>query len=326
VKGAILVSDTVEAHFGDALEAAAPGVARIVLAPESPRPDPASIEIVYFSGDCFPDRTRDFAIAALKAERLGWLHTFSAGVDNAFFQQLLQRGVRLTTSSGAQAVPIAHTVMLYLLALSRDLRGWDRDQSARRWEPRDVADLQDRTLGVVGLGPIGLEVARLGQAFRMNVIGMRRSPRGDEPCETWPLSQLRELFARCDAIVLALPLADETRGLVNADVLSAAKPGSWFVNIARGEIVDEAALVEALRDGPLAGAGLDVFATEPLPEESPLWSLPNVIVTPHSSGTNRGNHERATEIFLDNLARYVREEPMRNEVFSKPPGAREPTA
>jgi D-2-hydroxyacid dehydrogenase (NADP+) len=316
LKGAILVSDGVEERFGDALEAAAPGVERIVVRPGDDRPDPDSIEVVYFSGDCFPDRTRELAIPALKAERLRWCHTFSAGVDNGFFQVLLQRGVRLTTSTGAQAVPIAQTVMLYLLALSRDLRGWDRDQAERRWAPRDVVDLQGKTLGVVGLGSIGLEVARLGEAFGMHVIGMRREPRGDEPCETWPLSQLRELFRRADAIVLALPLVEETRGLIDVSVLSAAKPGAWFVNIARGEIVDEPALIDALKDGRLAGAGLDVFATEPLADTSPLWSLPNVIITPHSSGTNRGNHVRASEIFIDNLARYVRGESMRNEVSS----------
>lgn len=314
MKGSIVISDGVEEAFGEALEAAAPGAPRMVLRTGDDPPDPASIEVVYFSGDCFPERTRELAIPALKAERLRWLHTFSAGVDNGFFQILLQRGVRITTSSGAQAVPIAQTVMMYLLALSRDLRGWDRDQREGRWAPRDIVDLQGKTLGVVGLGPIGLEVARLGKAFGMDVVGMRRKPRGDEPCETWPLSQLRDLFRRADAVVLALPLSETTRGLIDADILSAAKPGAWFVNIARGEIVDEAALVDALRDGPLAGAGLDVFATEPLPETSPLWSLPNVIITPHSSGTNRGNHKRASEIFLDNLTRYVRGEPLRNEV------------
>lgn len=314
MKGAILVSDGVEEQFGTEMELAAPGVPRIVLRPGSDPPDPASIEVGYFSGDCFPDRTRELAIPLLKAEGLRWSHTFSAGVDNGFFQALLQRGVRLTTSSGAQAVPIAQTVMMYLLALSRDLRGWERDQREAHWAPRDIIDLQGKTLGVVGLGAIGLEVARLGAAFGMSVIGMRREPRGDEPFEAWPLARLGELFARADAVVLALPLLDETRGLVDAKILSAAKPGAWFVNIARGEIVDEAALVAALTDGPLAGAGLDVFASEPLPETSPLWSLPNVIITPHSSGTNRGNHVRATEIFIENLSRYVRGERLRNEV------------
>jgi len=226
--------------------------------------------------------------------------------------------VRLTTSSGAHAVPIAQTVMMYLLALSRDLRGWLADQAERRWNPRDVVELQGRTLGVVGLGPIGLEVARLGQAFRMQVIGLRRSPRGDEPCETWPISRLDELLARVDDLVLALPLSEETRGVIDRRALSMLRPGSTLVNVGRGDLVDEVALVEALAEGRPRGAGLDVFQREPLPAESPLWSMPSVIVTPHSSGSTPGNLDRASEIFVDNLSRYVRGEALRNEVAKVP--------
>jgi phosphoglycerate dehydrogenase-like enzyme len=248
------------------------------------------------------------------APRLGWFHTFSAGVDNVFFQRLLEQGVRVTTSSGAQAVPIAQTVMMYLLALSRDLPGWLEDQRERRWAPRDIVDLQDRTLGVVGLGPIGLEVARLGQALRMNVIGMRRAPRGDEPCETWTLDRLNELLPRVDVLVLALPLTDETRGLIDAAALAQLRSDSIVVNVGRGESIDEDALVAALQQGRIGGAGLDVFAVEPLPKDSPLWQMSNVIITPHSSGTSPGNWQRASEIFVENLAHYMRGESMRNEV------------
>jgi phosphoglycerate dehydrogenase-like enzyme len=148
----------------------------------------------------------------------------------------------------------------------------------------------------------------------MRAIGVRRTPRGDEPCETWPLGRLDELLALADAVVLALPLADETRHLLDARRLALMKRGAWLVNVGRGALVDEPALVEALRNGRLGGAGLDVFEVEPLPPESPLWSLPNVLVTPHNSGDAPGNLERASEIFLDNLARFVRGEPLRNEV------------
>jgi phosphoglycerate dehydrogenase-like enzyme len=312
--GTLLVSDGIEEQYARQLDALAPDMQRQVGRPDGPPPDHASIEVLYFSGDLFPERTREFAIAALKSEGLRWLHTFSAGVDDAFFQTLIERGVRLTTSSGAHAVPIAHTVMMDLLALSRDLPGWLRDQQERRWRPRDLRDLQGLRLGVIGLGPIGLEVARLGAAFGMRVTGVRRTPRGDEPCETWPMERLFELLPQLDALVLAVPLTPETRHMIDAAALARLPSDALLVNVARGDVIDEDALVTALQSGCIGGAGLDVFMKEPLPESSPLWSMPNVIVTPHSAGANPGNQVRANEIFLDNLGRYLRGEPLRNEV------------
>ncbi len=278
------------------------------------RGDAAAVEAAFFSGDVFPDRVRDFVLALRDSAGLRWLHSFSAGVDHPWFQALRARGVRLSTSSGAQAVPIAHTVLLYLLALARDFGRWQDAQRRRAWEQHDFRDLQGLTLAVVGLGPIGLEVARLGTAFGMRVIGARRTPAGTEPCETWPLSRLDALLEVADAVVLALPLTDETRELFSAARLARMKRGAWLINVGRGALVDEPALVAALQSGALGGAGLDVFAVEPLPPESPLWSLPNVIVTPHNSGDTPSNLPRACEIFLDNLARYRRGEPLRNEV------------
>jgi phosphoglycerate dehydrogenase-like enzyme len=279
----------------------------------APDGDPGAVEAAFFSGDLFPDRVREFALALRDAKALRWLHTFSAGVDHPWFQALRGQGIRITTSSGAHAVPIAQTVALYLLALSRGMQTFADAQRRRAWERHALVDLQGLVLAVVGLGPIGLEVARLGAALGMQVVGVRRRPRGDEPCETWPLERLDELLPRADAVVLALPLAPETKGLFDAARLARVKAGAWFVNVGRGDLVDEPALVEALRSGRLGGAGLDVFHSEPLPPESPLWSLPNVIVTPHNAGDTPGNLVRACEIFLDNLGRYARGEPLRNE-------------
>jgi phosphoglycerate dehydrogenase-like enzyme len=312
--GALLVSNWVEDHYGAALDAAAPGVGRVVLRPEACEGDPSGVEIAFFSGDIFPQRVREFVLALRDAKQLRWLHTFSAGVDNPWFQALRARGVRLTTSSGANAVPIAHTVLLYLLALSRDLARWQDAQRRRAWERHQVADLQGMTLGIVGLGPIGLEVARLGAALRMQVIGVRRTPRGDEPCETWPMARLDELLAQVDALVLALPLSEDTKQLLDARRLALLKRGAWLVNVGRGGLVDEAALAAALQSGQIGGAGLDVFEVEPLPPESPLWPLLNVIVTPHNSGDSPANLHRATAIFLDNLTRFGRGEALCNEV------------
>jgi phosphoglycerate dehydrogenase-like enzyme len=250
----------VEERYAAALDAAAPGAPRVVLAPDGAvRGDPAAVELAYFSGDLYPDRVRGFVLALRDAPRLRWLHTFSAGVDHPWFQALRARGVRITTSSGAHAVPIAQTVALYLLALSRGLPAWLDAQRRRAWEPHEIRELSGLVLGVVGMGPIGCEVARLGAALGMRVVGVRRTPRGDEPCETWPLARLDELVARADALVLALPLSDDTRHLFDAARLARAKPGAWLVNVGRGALVDEPALVAALREGRLGGAGLDVF-------------------------------------------------------------------
>ncbi len=312
--GTILVSDAVEARHGAELARIAPKRPRAVLVGEQLEGDASAIEICFFSQDIFPDRTRAMAKALVQAPGLRWFQSFSAGVDHPWFQDMLARGIRLTTASGAMAVPIAHTVMLYLLALSRDLPGWLRDQAAHRWNPRDIEDLTGRRLGVIGLGPIGVEVARLGAAFGMQVVGLRRRPRGDEPCETKPLAALDEVLPTLDYAVLALPLTEETRGLLDARRLALLAAYARLVNVGRGELVDERALERALAAGRLAGAGLDVFAEEPLSESSPLWDHPRVVVTPHASGTCPENADRAAAIFLENLARYEAGRPLRNEV------------
>jgi phosphoglycerate dehydrogenase-like enzyme len=261
--GGILLSDHVLDAVGPSLREAAGDLPLVVLRPGGTDGDPASAEIAYFSGDLYPVRARDFVLALARAEKLRWLHVFSAGVDHPWFQQLLARGVRITTSSGASAVPIAQTVALYLLALSRDLRRWTDAQQRRVWEPHDVVDLQGQTLAILGMGPIGREVARLGSALRMRVLGMTRAPKGDEPCETWPLSRLHELLPVADWLVLALPLGPQTRGILSAAALERLKRGARLVNVGRGELVDEPALVRALETGALAGAALDVFSVEP---------------------------------------------------------------
>lgn len=200
------------------------------------------------------------------------------------------------------------------MALSRDLPRYLRDQAAHEWSPHSFDDLEGQTIGVVGMGPIGLEIIRLAEVFGMRPIGMRRAVVGGEPCETWPLGRFAELAATVDVLALALPLTDGTRGLLSATVIDSMRPGAVLVNIGRGELVDEAAMTAALIAGRPGGAGLDVFAVEPLPPDSPLWDLPNVIITPHSSGDTRSAHDRGVELFLDNLVLYGRGERLRNEV------------
>jgi len=277
-------------------------------------PDLARVELAHFSADLYPATSLAFLRSCIDAPNLRWLHLFNAGVDHPIFTSFLDRGVRLTTSSGASATPIAHHVAMCLLALARDLPGSLRRQAAHDWEPRRADDVEGRTVGIVGMGPIGCETARLADALGMRAVGVRRTVRGDEPCETWTLDRLPELLPIVDDLVLALPLTDGTRGLVGAAELGRLRRGARLVNVGRGELVDEDALVDALRSGHLGGAALDVFRTEPLPATSPLWDLPNVIVSPHSSGDTPLTEIRAGQAFVDNLGRWVRGERLRNEV------------
>jgi phosphoglycerate dehydrogenase-like enzyme len=273
--------------------------------------DLARITAAFFSPDAWPDRSSSFMGACVRAANLRWLQTFSAGTDHPVFAMLRGRGVTVTNASGAAAPSIAQTVMLYLLALSRDLPQLMRSQAARRWDPTRSHDLHGTRLAIVGLGAIGTEVARLADVFGMEIVGLRRTVRGDEPCETWPTERFDELLGWADAIVVTAPLTDDTRGLFDASAFAKMRPGAWFVNVGRGEIVDEAALIDAL-DRHLGGAGLDVFATEPLPADSPLWLLPNVIITPHSSATTDRTHRRAVDLFVDNFRRYTNGDELRN--------------
>ena len=315
-KGAILLSPNVAKRHAIEIARLAPDRAIVELSPNGSREPVEEVEIAFFSGDCYPDRAPDFIRAAISAPNLRWLHTFSAGVDHEIFHRLLDQGVRVSHSSGANAIAVAHHAVARLMALARDLPGRIADQRAHRWARRISRDLEGATLGVLGLGPIGLEVARIGQALHMEVIGLRRKARGDEPCETWGFERLPELLAISDYLVLALPLTRETRGLLDGASLARMKPEAALINVGRGGVVDETSLVRALRDGTLRAAALDVFEVEPLPDSSPLWDLPNVIVTPHCGGFTATSHRHAEEVFLENLGRYIRGGALENEIFS----------
>ena len=312
------------ARIADAAARAGVTADFLVLPPDPggrlPDADCARAEIAFFSSDVFPDYSRQFFSAVRKAPGLRWLHVFNVGVDHPIYTEMLGRGVRLTTSAGSTAVPIAQTAIMALLALARGLPRWSAAQRERRWDPVRAEplprDLAGQTLVIVGVGSIGAEIARLSRALGLRVIGVRRTPQGpgDPVDELHPPAALPALAARCDWLVLACPLTPETRGLVDAALIARLPAGAHLINVARGEIVNEPALIAALERGHLAGAYLDVFEQEPLPPESPLWSLPNVLVTPHNSAVSSGNDERVLEIFLDNLGRWRRGEPMVNEV------------
>jgi len=313
---ALFCTDTFLDAHRDAIAEMAPGLDLVVLRrdEEVSKPDIERITIAFFSNDAWPERAAPFVRVALAADNLQWLHSMSAGVDSPVFSMFLDRGARLTTSSGASAPPIAGTVLMYLLALSRQLPRLMRAQAAHEWAPKPFGELDGRRLAVVGYGPIGQEVVRLATAFNMDPVIVRRTAQGDEPCPVRPLSDLLDVVAEADAIAVALPLTDDTRGMFSAEVIGAMQPHALFVNVGRGELVDQAALSDALAAGRLGGAGLDVFDPEPLPADDPLWDLPNVIITPHNSGSSDGTTERVAQIFLDNLGRFHRGEPLVNEI------------
>lgn len=280
----------------------------------------AGLDVAYFSSDVFPDYSRQFFSAVRKAPALKWLHVFNAGVDHPIYGEMLARGVRLTTSSGSTAEPIAQTAIAGLLALARRFPRWLESQRRHEWKPMrepDVPrDLRGQTVLVLGLGSIGGEIARLARALGLHVIGVRRGPQraGDAVDELHPPQRLTELLPRTDWLVIACPLTAATRGLIDADMLARLPRGAHLINIARGEIVDERALTAALASGQVGGACLDVFEQEPLPAASPLWDMPNVLVTPHNSAASAGNETRVRTIFLENLERWARGAPLVNEV------------
>lgn len=279
-----------------------------------------NIDAAFFGGEIMQGYGRSFFSAVRKAPKLGWLHAFNAGVDHPVFRELLQRGVRISTSVGTNAVPVAQTAMTGLLMLARGFPHWQAAQRECRWEPvlgsRSPRDLDGQTLCIIGLGGIGSELARLALAFGMSVIGIRRSPRrGEDPVdELHQPNALAEVLPRCEWIAVTCPLTDETRGLIDRKMLSFLPRGAGVINVGRGEVIDEQALVDALRDGQVGGAYLDVFQKEPLPVESPLWQMPNVILSPHNASTSAGNEARVLEVFLDNFQRWLEGNSLRNEV------------
>jgi len=226
-------------------------------------------------------------------------------------------GFVLCNARGVMTAAVAEHLLAMMLALTRRLPRHFRDQSERRWERCKTYDeVTGAVACVVGLGDIGTDIARRLAALGMEVIGVRKN--ADRPheyaSEIYPLSRLKEAVAKADHVVLILPENEETRGMVNAGVFAAMKPGAYFYNLARGGIVDERALCDALQSGRLAGAGLDVFAKEPLPADSPLWDLENVIITPHAGGRSVKEFDRFCSLVAANLRNWRQGAPLINRV------------
>jgi len=259
------------------------------------------------------------------SDRLRWVHSGSAGVGGSLYREMLQRDVVFTNSAGIHAVPVAeHAVaMMYYFARGLDQvaasrragRQWDRDRIAC-W-PSPAGELFESVVGIVGYGGIGREVGRQAKGLGMQVWAVKRHPergRSEYADRLFGPAQLGEVLEASDYVVITVPHTRETSGLIGAAQLSRMKRNAVLINVARGDIVDERALIEALQAEAIRGAGLDVFASEPLPATSELWDLDNVCLTPHIGGVSPRFWERETELIIENIRRYIAGEPMLNVV------------
>lgn len=242
---------------------------------------------------------KQIAWAVRTAPSLRFVQGMFAGAGQQLAAAALTRSeldrIQWTSSAGVHTTPLAEWSIFGILAFRKGLPGLQRDARVHRWgDHQPVDELRDTTVLVVGLGEIGREVARLAEAFGMRVLSVRRSE-----------GNLDELLPQADAIVVTLPLTDETRGLIDRSRIARMREGAVFVNVGRGAVVDEEALIDALESGRLRGAALDVFAHEPLPPTSPLWDLENVIVSPHTAALSVRENERVVELFAENLRRYL---------------------
>lgn len=304
-----------------------------VLVDDAPPPGMAPVERIAEVRYARPDRLpealagadalfvwdfRSTAVAGAwpHADALRWVHIASAGVDRLLFDGLAASDVVLTNSRGIFDEPIADYVLTMVLCFAKDLHTTLRLQADRVWRHRETEPVAGARALVVGTGPIGRAIGRRLRALGLAVAGVGRTGRADDPDlgVVAPMDRLPEALAEADYVVLAAPLTAQTRDMIDAAALAAMRPAARLINVGRGELVVTADLVDALRTNRIAGAALDVFAEEPLPPDSPLWALPNVVVSPHMSGDVVGWREQLVALFLDNLVRHRDGAPLRNVV------------
>jgi len=326
-----ILSARIRADDLDRIRAAAPGARIVNLSVEGLADGPVEdVEVVlrgWLSSEAF-----DRLVA--RAPRLTWVHSATSGVERALTPAALERGIVVTNARGVFTRPIAEHVLMLVLAISRRLPQLLELQRERTWQPLEGVELREMTIGIVGYGSIGRAVASLAGAFGARVIALRRNVEGgaatppappvgpsddDFPFDPSPErivgpAGLHELLAASDVVVLAAPLTPETESLIDDAALAAMRPDAWLINIARGRLVDDRALLRALGEGRIGGAALDTFREEPLPSSSPFYDLPNVIVTPHTSWSSARVLDRSIELFCDNLRRYAAGQPLRNVV------------
>ena len=252
-----------------------------------------------------------------KAKSLKWIHSLSAGVENLVFPELRKSLIPLTNARGVYKKSLAEFAILGMLYFAKDVRRLMRQHQAGQWEQFDVEEIRLQVCGVVGYGEIGREVAKLAKTMGMTVLATRRRvvESSDEFAdEILPANRMADVLSRSDYVIACSPLTPETRHMIGAQEFAAMKPSGVFMNIGRGAVVDEPAMIAALSEGKIRGAALDVFETEPLPKDSPLWRLENVLLSPHSADHTATWQQDSVEFFLENFARYRKGEPLLNVV------------
>jgi phosphoglycerate dehydrogenase-like enzyme len=329
-----ILSARVRARDLERIQAAAPGSRIVNLSMEGLADGPVDDVEVLLRGWLVAEA---FDRLLARAPHLTWVHSATSGVERALTPAALARDVLVTNARGVFSRPIAEHVLLMILAVSRHLPELMELQRERTWQPLEGRELRELTVGIVGYGSLGRSVASLASAFGARIIAMRRRP--DAPEEARPAADpaargddgdvfpfepvldrlvgpdgLHELLAESDIVVLAAPLTPETEGMIDEAAVAAMKRDAWLINVARGRLIDDTALIRALRENRIGGAALDAFRDEPLPQSSPYWELPNVILTPHTAWSSARVLDRSIDLFCDNLVRFSRGEPLRNVV------------
>jgi len=262
----------------------------------------------HYPGELDWDDYRKFFTPSLR-----WVQLCSTGFSDNITRQVLNGTVSLTNAAGLHTIPVAESVLAAMLDHGKRLAQRRLDQKAHRWGRLDNDELSGRTVLLIGLGEIAKRVARLCKAFDMTVIGTRRTAGPvAQVDEVFPVAALIERLAEADYVVVAVPHTPETEGMLGAEAFRAMKPSAYFINVGRGQVVDEPVMIEALREGRLAGAYLDALAEEPLPEDHVLWDLENVFIVPHDSHSSPFIGDRMVDIFCDNLRRYAASTPLKN--------------
>jgi phosphoglycerate dehydrogenase-like enzyme len=275
--------------------------------------DDAAMAAAIADADVVAGRVPPEALA--RAERLAWVHSWFAGPNNQLFPAFLDHPATLTCSKGNGAIPLAEHAMMLMLMLNRNAVRWVEAQRERRWDWYYHAELNGLTVGILGTGWSGADLALKAKAFHMRVVGLRRTPRPTPNFDAlYGREQLHDFLAESDFVVVTAPLTPETEGMLGEAEFRVMKPTAHYICFSRGGVADDAALLRALREGWIAGAGIDAHTVEPLPADSPFWSAPNTIITPHNGATTVATRTRACEIFIDNLKRYEAGEPFFNVV------------
>jgi phosphoglycerate dehydrogenase-like enzyme len=323
----LLLSGFALRTWGPRIEAAAGNITFVTAEQALAADGPSDVDVAFMTrevtgksspGNPTPE-LRGFDAVVRKSPGLRWLQIHPAGAERPIYRELRGRGVKVTTASGATAVTVSHSVLGALIALNRRFPLLADAQRRHAWEPRlgerSPRDLKGQRAVIVGMGPIGRNIASLLKVLGMSVVGVRRTAQPVESCDrTIAYDGLADVLPQADWLILCCPASPITRGIANAAAFATLPMGSHFINVSRGEIAVEKDVIDALRSGRLAGAYLDVFEREPLDAASPLWDMPNVLVSPHTASHSQGQNEAIFDIFLDNLARFGTGARLRNDV------------